>query len=121
MFKFLAGVAAGAVIAIANISTAVASPTAAAMREGGYALAPFSFVKFCVDYPDDCPKSGGAGRIKLTSGRMAELASVNRAVNNGIRPKADTSALRYWWRASRWLRQAPAASWKSSTTASRGY
>ena len=96
MFKFLAGVAAGAVIAIANISTAAASPTASAMREGGYALAPFSFVKFCVDYPEDCPKSGGPGRIKLTSERMVELASVNRAVNNVIRPKADTSALRYW-------------------------
>jgi predicted transglutaminase-like cysteine proteinase len=96
MLRNLAGLAAGAVIAIASISAASASPSASAMREGGFALAPFSFVKFCLDYPSDCPKSAGPGRIRLTSERMAELASVNRAVNNAIRPKSDTSALRYW-------------------------
>ncbi|MGD1037693.1 MAG: transglutaminase-like cysteine peptidase [Roseiarcus sp.] len=96
MVRYLAGLAAGAVIAIANISAASASPSAATMREGGYALAPFSFVKFCLDYPGDCPKSAGAGRIRLTSGRMAELASVNRAVNNSIRPTPDASTFRYW-------------------------
>ena len=96
MYKYIAQVAAGAIIAIANISMASASPSAAAMREGGYALAPFSFVKFCIDYPGDCPKSAGAGRIRLTSGRMAELSNVNRAVNSSIRPKPDTSTLRYW-------------------------
>ncbi|MFZ1962949.1 MAG: transglutaminase-like cysteine peptidase [Roseiarcus sp.] len=92
----LAGLAAGAIIAIANISVGSASPSTATMREGGYALAPFSFVKFCLDYPGDCPKSAGPGRVRLTSGRMAELASVNREVNNAIRPTRDTSALRYW-------------------------
>ena len=66
------------------------------MREGGYALAPFSFVKFCLDYPGDCPKSAGPGRIHLTSAHMAELASVNRAVNAAIRPTPDTSAMRFW-------------------------
>ena len=96
MVKYIAQVAAGAVIAIANISMASASPSAAAMREGGYTLPPFSFVKFCLDYPGDCPKSAGPSRIQLTSGRMAELSSVNRAVNRSIRPKPDTSALRYW-------------------------
>ncbi len=44
MDRHLAGAAAGAIIAIATLSTASASPTAATMREGGYALAPFSFV-----------------------------------------------------------------------------
>ena len=96
MVKYIAQVAAGVVIAIANISMASASPSAAAMREGGYTLPPFSFVKFCLDYPGDCPKSAGPSRIRLTSGRMAELSSVNRAVNRSIRPKPDTSALRYW-------------------------
>ncbi|MGD0188672.1 MAG: transglutaminase-like cysteine peptidase [Roseiarcus sp.] len=96
MYKNLAGLAAAAILAIANISGASAAPSGAAMREGGFALAPFSFVKFCLDYPGDCPKSAGPGRIRLTSGRMAELASVNRAVNSSIRPKPDTSALRYW-------------------------
>jgi predicted transglutaminase-like cysteine proteinase len=96
MVRNLAGFAAGAVIAFANISVGWASPSAATMREGGYALAPFSFVKFCLDYPGDCPKSAGAGRVRLTSGRMAELASVNRAVNNSITPRPDTSTFRYW-------------------------
>jgi predicted transglutaminase-like cysteine proteinase len=96
MVRNLAGFAAGAIIAIANISVSWASPSAATMREGGYALAPFSFVKFCLDYPGDCPKSAGAGRVRLTSGRLAELASVNRAVNNAIRPTPDASTFRYW-------------------------
>ena len=96
MFRGVAGVAVGAVMAIANISPTAASPSAATMREGGYALAPFSFVKFCLDYPGDCPKSAGPGRIHLTSAHMAELANVNRAVNAAIRPTPDTSAMRFW-------------------------
>ena len=96
MFRSVAGVACGAVMAIAIVASASASPTAATMREGGYALAPFSFVKFCLDYPGDCPKSAGPGRIHLTNAHMAELASVNRAVNAAIRPTPDTSAMRFW-------------------------
>jgi predicted transglutaminase-like cysteine proteinase len=96
MFRNVAAVAVGAVMAIANITATSASPSAAAMREGGYALAPFSFVKFCLDYPSDCPKSAGPGRVHLTSAHMAELGSVNRAVNAAIRPTPDASALRYW-------------------------
>jgi hypothetical protein len=79
MFGGVAGVAFGAVIAIVNILTTSASPTAATLREGGYALAPFSFLKFCLDYPSDCPKSAGPGRIRLASAHMAELTNVNRA------------------------------------------
>jgi predicted transglutaminase-like cysteine proteinase len=96
MYRNLAGLAAGAIIAVATASPASATPSASAMREGGYALAPFSFVKFCLDYPGDCPKSAGPGRIHLTSAHMAELTNVNRAVNAAIRPTPDTSALRYW-------------------------
>ena len=96
MLRSAAGVAFGAVMAFGNISSTSAAPSAATKHEGGYALAPFSFVKFCLDYPGDCPKSAGPGRIRLTSAHMAELASVNRAVNAAIRPTPDTSALRYW-------------------------
>jgi predicted transglutaminase-like cysteine proteinase len=81
---------------IANVSTASTSPTAVTMREGGFALAPFSFVKFCLDYPGDCPKSAGPGRVRLTSAHLAELTNVNRAVNAAIRPTPDTSTTRYW-------------------------
>ena len=95
MYRSLAGLAATAVVAFAS-AAAAAAPSAAPMREGGYALAPFSFVKFCLDYPGDCPKSAGPSRIRLTGAHMAELASVNRAVNAAIRPTPDTSALRYW-------------------------
>ncbi len=96
MYGYIARIAAGAIIAIANLSMASASPSVASMQEGGYALAPFSFVKFCLDYPGDCPKSAGPPRVRLTRGRMAELSSVNRAVNASIRPRPDTSTLRYW-------------------------
>jgi len=96
MNKYIAQGAVAAVMTIANICGASASPSAASMQEGGYTLAPFSFVKFCLDYPSDCPKSAGPGRVRLTSARMAELSSVNSAVNGSIRPKLDTSTLRYW-------------------------
>ncbi len=92
----LVGSTAAAIVAISSISAASAAPSATAMREGGYALAPFSFVKFCLDYPGDCPKSAGPGRIQLTSAHMAELTNVNRAVNAAIRPTPDTSAMRFW-------------------------
>lgn len=96
MYRYIARIAAGAIIAIANVSVASASPSAASMQEGGYVLAPFSFVKFCLDYPSDCPELAGPRRVRLTGGRMAELSNVNRAVNQSIRPKPDTSTLRYW-------------------------
>jgi predicted transglutaminase-like cysteine proteinase len=66
------------------------------MRDDGYALAPFSFVKFCIDYPDECPDSGGLSRIVLTALRLAQLNEVNLAVNAAIAPTPDTSNLRYW-------------------------
>jgi predicted transglutaminase-like cysteine proteinase len=96
MRRSLVGSAAAAVVAIFTVSAVSAAPSATTMREGGYALAPFSFVKFCLDYPSDCPKSAGPGRIRLTSAHMAELASVNRAVNAAIQPTPDTSAMRFW-------------------------
>ena len=96
MHRHLAGAAAGALVALASLSAASAAAATTAMREGGYALAPFSFVRFCLDYPGDCPPSAGPGRVHLTRAQMAELASVNRAVNAAIRPTPDTSAMRYW-------------------------
>jgi predicted transglutaminase-like cysteine proteinase len=90
------GIAAAVIFAVANISAAAAFPASAPMFEGAYALAPFSFVKFCIDYPDECPKQGGPGRIRLTRRRISELLSVNSAVNSAIVAMPDTSALRYW-------------------------
>ena len=80
----------------ATLCPAAASPAPTAMRDDGYTLAPFSFAKFCLDYPRECPASGGAARVALTAARMAELDAVNRAVNGAIIPTPDTSKLRYW-------------------------
>jgi predicted transglutaminase-like cysteine proteinase len=92
MLKLLATIAAGALIAISNCCAA----PAAAMREGGNTLAPFSFVKFCIEYPSECPSMSGPASVTLTAARVAELADVNRTVNAAIVPTADRSALRFW-------------------------
>jgi predicted transglutaminase-like cysteine proteinase len=86
----------GIVLGAVSISAATAAPSTTSMREDGYALAPFSFAKFCIDYPGECPTSGGASRVALTAARLAELSEVNRAVNAAIVPTPDTSKFRYW-------------------------
>jgi predicted transglutaminase-like cysteine proteinase len=96
MVKYFISLASGVIMGAASISAATALPSTTSMREDGYALAPFSFAKFCIDYPGECPASGGASRVVLTASRMAQLAEVNRAVNAAITPTPDTSKLRYW-------------------------
>jgi predicted transglutaminase-like cysteine proteinase len=66
------------------------------MREGDYALAPVAFIRFCLDYPQECPKSAGQSRVRLSHRSFAELASVNRAVNASIRPRRERSAIPVW-------------------------
>jgi predicted transglutaminase-like cysteine proteinase len=59
-------------------------------------LAPMSFVRFCVQFPQDCKSSGIAFRprpVELTKARIAELARVNREVNRAIRPKANANGV----------------------------
>ena len=92
MNEFIRAAAATAALAIS--SAQAATPTA--MREGGYVLAPFSFAKFCLDYPGDCPQSAGPARVHLTSARMAELTKVNSEVNETIDPTPNTSSFRLW-------------------------
>jgi predicted transglutaminase-like cysteine proteinase len=93
---FLISFVGGAFLASMGASLATALPPSASMREDGFALAPFSFAKFCIDYPSDCPSSGGQSRVQLTRARLAQLSEVNRRVNAAIKPTQDTSALRYW-------------------------
>jgi predicted transglutaminase-like cysteine proteinase len=93
MRKYLAAAACAAAIGFSHAAEAHGYTT---MREGDYALAPFSFVKFCLDYPSECPKSADSARIDLTANRMAELDTVNHEVNASIRPTPDRSNLRYW-------------------------
>lgn len=96
MYKYVVIAAASALAAMMIFAAASASATEDAMREGGYTLAPLSFVKFCLDYPDECPKSASPARVSLTSERLSELSAVNRAVNVSIRAQPDASALHYW-------------------------
>jgi predicted transglutaminase-like cysteine proteinase len=96
MGKYLISILSGIILGAASISTATALPSTTSMREDGFALAPFSFTKFCIDYPAECPATGGASRVALTPARLAQLAEVNREVNASIAPTPDTSRLRYW-------------------------
>ena len=52
-------------------------------------LAPMSFFRFCMRYPEDCKVRGvqaGEEPMTLTKERKAELAKVNRDVNRAITP-----------------------------------
>jgi predicted transglutaminase-like cysteine proteinase len=96
MRRFLTPAAALALYVVANLATAAASPWEDSMREGDYALAPFSFVQFCLDYPQECPKAAGPARVQLSNRGLAELANVNRLVNASIRPQPDGAAIPVW-------------------------
>lgn len=59
-------------------------------------LAPMAFVRFCVQYPQDCAVRRMAFRpqpVDLTAARKVELAKVNRDVNRAIRPQANTKGV----------------------------
>jgi predicted transglutaminase-like cysteine proteinase len=96
MVKYLFPVFLSALMWPASLSAAGALPSGATLREDGYTLAPFSFVRFCTDYPRECPASGGPSRVALNTSRMAQLSAVNSAVNAEIVATPDTSRLRYW-------------------------
>jgi predicted transglutaminase-like cysteine proteinase len=59
-------------------------------------LAPMAYTRFCLQYPEDCEVSRGRlwhnrafwqNTVTLTEARWAELAGVNRDVNQAIRPQ----------------------------------
>jgi predicted transglutaminase-like cysteine proteinase len=59
-------------------------------------LAPMAFVRFCIQYPQDCTVRRMAfrpGRVVLSEARKAELATVNRDVNRAIRPQANDNGV----------------------------
>lgn len=89
-------VVAAAIIALVMASGASALPSAPALRDGPYTLAPLAFARFCLDYPRECEKTGGPVRVRLTLGGFAELRRVNRAVNASLRPRAARSPLALW-------------------------
>lgn len=84
-----------AMFAAASASVASASgeaPWAPAqvgfMSEGEPTLAPMAFVQFCLKYPSQCRASAEDDRraVDLTPANLAEIRSVNAAVNARIAP-----------------------------------
>lgn len=65
-------------------------------------LAPFAHVKFCMQNPAECRKSGGSAVIALTSYREGQLKRINAGVNRSVRAVNDSSAIDGGdvWRAS---------------------
>lgn len=96
MVKYLFSAFLSALIWPASLSAAGALPAGTTLRDDGYTLAPFSFVRFCADYPGECPASGSRARVALDASRMAQLSAVNIAVNAEIVATPDTSRLRSW-------------------------
>ncbi len=66
------------------------APTSAAFTTP--VLAPIAFVRFCIQYPEDC-KIHSHDRdqtpILLTQTRLLELSKINRNINDSIKPKAN--------------------------------
>src|SRR5262249_40868427 len=65
-----------------------ASPTLAVLNTP--TLAPLAFVHFCGRYPEDCEiNSNDRTPLSLTQAKLAELAKINREVNNSIVPQVN--------------------------------
>lgn len=95
-----------ALVLVASPSVSFAAGPASAMRnlriaverikEGGYTLAPFAAVKFCLANKDQCEDSGGDDIIDLTDDRNQELLSVNAGINRAIKPVSDNVGTDSW-------------------------
>ena len=69
------------------------SPTVSFIRVSQPTLAPFAYVKFCIDNPDQCNRTGGSSMVYLTPAKRAQMDAVNRRVNRQIRPVNDAGGL----------------------------
>lgn len=64
------------------------------IRERKAALAPFSQVLFCKEYPRECRGAAALNaKLDMTADHWQALNDVNRRVNAAIRPKADEASL----------------------------
>lgn len=61
----------------------------------GTTLAPFAFVKYCVNNPRDCSK-GSEREISITSARMRQLSRVNASVNRSMKAVNDRNGQDVW-------------------------
>lgn len=58
---------------------------------GSYALAPFAFMRFCVDNPDDCQGGQKPVRISWNGASRTMVAKVNARVNRTMIPRNDVA------------------------------
>jgi predicted transglutaminase-like cysteine proteinase len=59
------------------------------MLEGASALAPFAFIRYCVESPADC-RPGGERTLAWSKDNRLLVATINRQVNARIRPVNDS-------------------------------
>lgn len=101
------GVALVAALAVAGCSTTKRSPPSkqedapglagsAFIPEDRRTLEPFSHVLFCRKYSGECGSNGGPDQIALTASRKAELATVNRDINDEILSQNESGGDDVW-------------------------
>jgi predicted transglutaminase-like cysteine proteinase len=71
-------------------------PTTSAIAEGGFTLAPLSYVRFCMNTPDDCLKQGKEDHVALDAEKWHTLVDVNLAVNTRITPNPAAAGRGAW-------------------------
>jgi predicted transglutaminase-like cysteine proteinase len=74
---------------VARSRTPLKGGPPAPIIESGPTLAPFQYVRFCLQYPNECqPNTGKSERIELTNASLGLLKRVNNRVNASIVPTA---------------------------------
>ncbi|MCM2399719.1 transglutaminase-like cysteine peptidase [Rhizobium sp. S153] len=69
---------------------------AAFLEEKAAALAPYAFVRFCVEAPEECTPKQGAENVRLSADVAVDIASINKSVNHGIAPRNDRRGRDIW-------------------------
>jgi predicted transglutaminase-like cysteine proteinase len=59
-------------------------------------LAPYAFVRFCIENAEDCAASSGPATADVDAAALRELRQVNRAINGQILPQYDVDGDDVW-------------------------
>lgn len=68
----------------------------ASLEEKAAALAPYAFVRLCVEAPEECAPKQGAEEVGLSADVAVDIASINKSVNHGIAPHHDRRGRDVW-------------------------
>ncbi|NGO64172.1 transglutaminase-like cysteine peptidase [Rhizobium daejeonense] len=66
------------------------------LEEKAATLAPYAFVRFCIQMPKECAPKQGAKEVGLSASVAVDIASINRSVNHRIAPRNDRNGLDVW-------------------------